>query len=81
MPLPKKWIAGAIKKPGALHKELGIAQDKPIPTGKLRSEKARLSKKAEGEKKLSASELRRLKRVNLALTLRGPKVGRRIKGK
>lgn len=26
-----KWIQGAIKKPGALHKELGISQDKKIP--------------------------------------------------
>jgi len=31
----KNWIAGAIKKPGALKKELGVASDKKIPAGKL----------------------------------------------
>jgi hypothetical protein len=31
------WIAGAIKKPGALRKELGAKPGKPIPAGKLRA--------------------------------------------
>jgi hypothetical protein len=31
----KNWIAGAIKKPGALRKELGVKGDKPIPAKKL----------------------------------------------
>ena len=31
----KNWIAGAIKKPGALHKQLGIKQGKNIPTSTL----------------------------------------------
>ena len=30
-----KWIAGAIKKPGALRKALGVKGDKPIPAKKL----------------------------------------------
>jgi hypothetical protein len=30
-----KWIAGAIKKPGALHKQMGIPAGKKIPAGKL----------------------------------------------
>ena len=30
-----KWISGAIKKPGALHKQLGVAQGKKIPAKKL----------------------------------------------
>lgn len=38
----KNWIAGAIKKPGALHKELGVPKDKKIPAAKL--EKAEHSK-------------------------------------
>lgn len=29
------WIAGAIKKPGALRKELGAEPGKPIPAKKL----------------------------------------------
>lgn len=30
-----KWIAGAIKKPGQLHRDLGVPQGKTIPPGKL----------------------------------------------
>ena len=29
------WIAGAIKKPGALHRELGVPQGQKIPAKKL----------------------------------------------
>lgn len=29
------WISGAIKKPGALHKELGVPQGQKIPQKKL----------------------------------------------
>ena len=50
------WIKGAIKHPGALHKELGIPMGKKIPTKKL--------KKAEHSK----SPIER-KRANLAKTL------------
>ncbi len=31
----KNWIAGAIKHPGALHRELGVKQGSKIPAGKL----------------------------------------------
>jgi hypothetical protein len=31
----EKWIQKAIKKPGALHKEMGIAEGKKIPAKKL----------------------------------------------
>jgi hypothetical protein len=49
----KNWIAGAIKHPGALHKQMGIAQGKKIPAKKLATaakkggklgERARLAK-------------------------------------
>ncbi len=33
----KNWIAGAIKKPGALHKELGVKSGTKIPAKKLAS--------------------------------------------
>ena len=33
----KNWIAKAIKKPGALHKQLGVPADEPIPAGKLKA--------------------------------------------
>lgn len=31
----KNWIAGAIKKPGALRKSLGVKSGETIPAGKL----------------------------------------------
>lgn len=31
----KSWIAGAIKHPGALHKELGVPQGQKIPPKKI----------------------------------------------
>ena len=31
----KNWIAGAIKKPGALRKELGVKKGEKIPAKKL----------------------------------------------
>lgn len=33
--MAKKWIQGAIKHPGALHKELGVPMGKKIPAKKL----------------------------------------------
>jgi hypothetical protein len=34
---PKKWIQGAIKKPGQLHRDLGVPQGQKIPEAKLRA--------------------------------------------
>ena len=33
----KNWIKGAIKKKGALRRELGAKKGKPIPKGKLKA--------------------------------------------
>ena len=33
----EKWISGAIKKPGALRKQLGVKAGKKIPAGKLKA--------------------------------------------
>lgn len=33
--MAKNWIKGAIKHPGALHKELGVPEGKKIPAKKL----------------------------------------------
>jgi hypothetical protein len=49
------WIAGAIKKPGALRKELGVKKGKKIP-------KKKLAKAAKAKGKLG-------KRARLAETL------------
>lgn len=36
MSAPKKnWIKGAIDKPGALHRQLGVPEGKKIPAAKL----------------------------------------------
>ena len=61
---PKKWIAGAIKHPGALHKELGVASGKKIPESKL--------KKAEHSKNPTLK-----KRAVLAETLKGLHKGKK----
>lgn len=59
----KKWIQDAIKKPGALHKELGVPKGKKIPEKML--------KKAEHSK-----NPKERKRANLAETLKGFKKGK-----
>ena len=51
------WIKGAIKHPGALHKELGVAEGKKIPAKKL-------------EKAAHSSNPTLAKRANLAETLK-----------
>lgn len=52
-----KWIQGAIKHPGALHKELGVPQGQKIPAAKLNKaanaggiegQRARLAKTLKG---------------------------------
>jgi len=53
----KKWIQGAIKKPGALHKQLGVPAGKKIPAAKINKaansggklgQRARLAKTLKG---------------------------------
>jgi len=55
----KNWIQGAIKKPGALHKQLGVPQGQKIPAKKL-------AKAAAAPGKLG-------QRARLAQTLKGMK--------
>lgn len=69
----KKWIQKTDMKKGALHKKLNVPTDEKIPQSKLKSLKKELMKKAEGDKKLSATDSTLLKQVNLALTLKGLK--------
>jgi len=56
----KNWIQSAIKKPGALHKELGVPAGKKIPSGKL----AAAAKKpgVEGKRARLAQTLKGLKK-------------------
>lgn len=69
----EKWIQKTKMKKGALHKKLGIPEDETIPVSKLKSLKKELQGKAKGDKKLSASDLKLLKQVNMALNLKSLK--------
>jgi hypothetical protein len=61
----KNWMKEAFSKnKGALHRELGVPQGQNIPTAKLNSK----SKALESKEKLSATELRLLRRINAAKT-------------
>ena len=64
-----KWIQKTNMKKGALHKALGIPEGQKIPKSKLNSIKKDLMSKAKGDKKLSATDSKLLKQVNMALTL------------
>ena len=50
----KKWIAGAIKKPGALHKALHVKEGEKIPESKLK--KAEHSKSGIMRKRAALAE-------------------------
>jgi len=52
----KDWIAGAIKKPGALHEELGVPKGKKIPAAKLK--KAEKAPGKEGQRARLAETLK-----------------------
>jgi hypothetical protein len=54
------WIQGAIKKPGALHKELGVKAGEKIPAKKL--EKAAHAKGKLGERARLAETLKGLRK-------------------
>lgn len=74
----KKWIKGAISRPGALHQKLGVAAGNKIPPSQIDAVIARLKKKAAGQKKLTSAELALLREASLAKTLRKmPKRGRK----
>lgn len=71
--MAKEWIDKAIKHPGALREAMGAKEGEPISQEKLRKKKAELEKKAEGSKKLTESQRRLLRQINLAETLKGMK--------
>ena len=64
------WIKGAIKKPGALRKSVGVKKGEKIPAAAINKKIATLHKKGEGDKKLTKPERTELRRLNLAKTLR-----------
>ena len=56
--MAEKWIAGAIKKPGALRASLGAKSGKPIPAAKLKAAAAKPGKT--GQRARLAQTLRKL---------------------
>jgi hypothetical protein len=68
--LAEKWIQRVVKDPGALHRHFGIPEGENIPTEKIKSELAKLK----GKEDMSPAEKKLQHQLNLALTLRGPKV-------
>jgi hypothetical protein len=58
--LAKKWIQKAIKKPGALHRQLGVPQGQKIPVTKLRAAAKKGGKL--GQRARLALTLRKLRR-------------------
>lgn len=58
--MAKKWIQGAIKKPGALRKELHVKKSKKIPKSTLK--KAGKVKGKEGERARLAITLSKLRK-------------------
>ncbi len=57
----KKWISKAVKRPSALHKELGVKEGKKIPAKKMAAAKKRAKK---------TDDTRLLRQINLAKTLK-----------
>ena len=56
----KNWIAGAIKKPGSLKKELGVPAGKKIPAKKLAAAAKKPGK--EGQRARLAETLGKMKK-------------------
>jgi len=56
--MAEHWIQGAIKHPGALHKELGVKKGEPIPEHELESAAKKPGK--EGERARLAMTLKRM---------------------
>lgn len=57
--MEQNFIAGAIKHPGALHRELGVSEGKKIPAKKLK--KAEKAGGKEGERARFAVTLKKLR--------------------
>jgi len=72
----KKWISGAIKKEGALRKEMGVEGEETLTKGDVDKMITQLRKKDQDKSKpgvqgLSKKDLTTYRRANLAKTLMG----------
>lgn len=57
----RDWIAGAIKRPGELHRKLGVPEGEDIPVSKIEAAAKSDDKQLAAEARL-ALQLRRLRR-------------------
>jgi hypothetical protein len=68
-----KWIDKAIKRPGALHRELDVPEDEDIPKGLINKEIKKLKRKDKDDKKkgsqLNKGDARELRQLYLSKTL------------
>ena len=68
-----KWINKAIKRPGALHRELDVPEDEDIPKGLINKEIKKLKRRDKDDKKkgtqLNKGDARELRQLYLAKTL------------
>lgn len=74
----EKWIADAIKKPGALRKQMGKKGEEKISKSEIADEISKLRKKDKDKEKsgiqgLSKKDLTKYRRLNLAKTLKSLK--------
>ena len=67
------WIQHAIKRPGALHRELGVPEDEDIPKWKMDDAEDRLEAEKRRDHRagrdMSAADRRELRQIDLAKTL------------
>ena len=65
----KKWIKGAIKKPGSLRKTLGVKKGKKIPAKKLRAAAKRKGKTGQRARLAMTLKKMRRKRRHISILL------------
>lgn len=63
----EKWMQGAVKKPGQLHKDLGVPEDEDLSMKLLARRKAELERKALGKATLSDADKKLLQRIVFAI--------------
>lgn len=71
----EKWIQSAIKRPGALRKKMGKGEEEKLTKAEIEKEISKLKKKdkdpdKKGTQGLSKADLRKLRQLNLAKTLK-----------
>lgn len=72
--MAKNWIQGAVKKPGQLHKDLGVPQGKDIPTATLTTAAQKPGKV--GERARFAETMKKIRTRNVGAPVERQKIGK-----